>query len=452
MADRLTRTLKGWKGPSRVVTPEQFGYKNDGSKATAAIQRAIDACAKQGGGTVRLSQGDYVSGTIDLRSGIRLEVAKGARLLGSTELADYPQRLAKRPTVMDSNMGMNQSLIFAIGCENISIAGQGLIDFRGTHENFPGEQTKVATPGRPFGIRILDCKNVHIKDITLKDAACWMQNYLNCDDVLVEGITVHNQANWNNDGLDIDSCRRVIVRNCLINAEDDALCFKGAGMLTTEEVLIENCRFYSSCNSLKFGTDSQGGFRKVLVRNIECGGIPEELRTFRRKFADSAISWETVDGCTLEDIYAHDIKIERCDSPLFLRLGDRGRTRPELPRPRPGEIRRVVFENISGQNNGSRGSYFIGVNDRRIEDVVLKNVDLKMRGTTESAPLESTIGELPADYPDTKMIGPLAPAFGLWTRHIERLTLINVRFSTEGPDKRPMLKVDTDSLGVTILS
>jgi polygalacturonase len=107
--------------------------------ATPAIQRAIDACAAGGGGTVRLLQGDYLCGTIVLRSGVMLEAA-GARLLASTNLQHYPEHRAQRPTVQDSNMGMNQSLIFAEGCERIGICGKGLIDGRGTKDNFPARK------------------------------------------------------------------------------------------------------------------------------------------------------------------------------------------------------------------------------------------------------------------------------------------------------------------------
>lgn len=440
MALELTRTVIGWKGPKRTLKPEKFGHKAGDALSTLAIQKAIDECAKKGGGTVLLSKGDYISGTIDLKSNIRLEVAEGARLLGSTNLADYPERLPARLTVMDSNMGMNQSLIFALDCKNVSLAGKGVIDFRGTKTNFPGKQTVGATPGRPFGIRMLDCQKVHIVDITLKDAACWMQNYLNCEDLLVERITVHNQANHNNDALDIDSCRRVIVRDCLLNSEDDAMCFKGAGQLPTENVLVENCRFYSTCNAIKFGTDSQGDFKNVLVRNIECGGPPENMPALRRKRADSGISWEIVDGGTLEDVYAHDIRIERAESPLFIRLGDRARVRPGQKRPAPGTIKRVVFEKIEGSLNGARGSYFIGISDKSISDVVLKDVTIEMAGSTKPALDDQAIPEMRSNYPDAWMIHGLAPAYGLWTRDVERLSLFNTRFTTKTPDLRPEVK------------
>ena len=337
MARELSGRLLPWHGPTRVLVPEDFGLGGDHqAPATRAIQAAIDAAALRGGGTVRLTRGDYISGTLELRSNVRLEVIKGARLLASLDLEDYPPRVAARPTVMDSNMGVTQSLLFAQGCHNISLCGEGVIDGRGTKQNFPGSETVGATPGRPFLIRVLDCQRVHVAGLHLRDAACWMQNYLNCEDLLIEHLRVENQANFNNDGLDIDGCRRVIVRHCDINSEDDALCFKGASQRPMEQVLVESCRLYSSTNGIKFGTDSQGDFRRILVRNLEVGGPGREMRSVNPRRADSGISWEVVDGGTVENILASGIHIVRAESPLFLRLGDRGRVRPEEPRPAPG--------------------------------------------------------------------------------------------------------------------
>lgn len=451
MARELTRTLKPWSGPKRVLAPEEFGYDPaSGALATLAIQAAVDAAAERGGGTVRLANGDYVSGTIDLRSNIRLEVGKNARLLASLDLDDYPERIAARPTVMDSNMGMNQSLIFAEGCENISICGKGLIDGRGSRENFPGEETVGATPGRPFLIRIIDCKRVHVKDVNLKDAACWMQNYLNCEDVLIEKIHVENQANFNNDGCDIDSCRRVIVRNCFISSGDDALCFKGAGQRPMHDVLVENCRLYSSCNAIKFGTDSQGDFRRVLARHLEIGGPSDDMRAMRPRRADSGVSWEVVDGCTMENILTTDIRIVRAKSPIFLRLGDRGRVRPDEEKPAPGNLRRLVFDKIEGGDNGPRGSYFIGIPEKRIEDVAIRDLNLETDPTDEPALDENAIPEMHSDYPDAHMIEGVTPAYGLWARHIDGLTLTHVNFTLTAPDPRPTIKAETDALRICV--
>ncbi len=447
MAEELTRTLRPWPVPDQVFEPESYGLATGatgekvakGALATPAIQRAIDACAAAGGGTVRLGRGDYVSGTIDLRSGVMLEIAEGSRLLASTDVADYPERRARRPTVQDSNMGMNQSLIFAEGCERVGLAGKGTIDGRGTKDNFPGEQTTGSTPGRPFLIRMLDCKNVVISGLRMRDSPCWMQNYLNCEDLIVDGIHVENQVNHNNDGLDIDGCRRVIVRNVFINAEDDGLCFKGASQRNGENILVENCEFYSTCNALKFGTDSQGDFRNALVRNVVLGGPSDAMRAVRRRKADGGISWETVDGGTLERVLVHDVRIVRTESPLFLILGDRGRVRPEQRRPGPGTLRHIVYDRITGEDNGVRGSFFIGIPERRIEHVLLRDVQLAMAPAAGPAPDPARIADGRGLYPDPHMFLAVMPAYGLWARDVRHLTLQRVRFNNAGRDARPAL-------------
>lgn len=126
--------------------------------------------------------------------------------------------------------------------------------------------------------------------IYLLDAAGRMENFLACDDVIIQGIHVQNQANINNDGIDIDGCHNVIVHDYFVNSEDGGMCFKGASKRTMENVLVENSRFYSTCNALKFGTDPQGGFRNVLVRNVEVGGPSEEMPTLIGRSAISGVS------------------------------------------------------------------------------------------------------------------------------------------------------------------
>jgi hypothetical protein len=450
MAVQLRAHLKPWSGPNRQTRPEDFGYVSGQPTATRAIQAAIDALARQGGGTVLLGQGTYVSGTLDLRSHIRLKVERGARLLASLELQDYPVRVARRPTVMDSNMGMNQSLIFAEGCTNIALGGAGIIDGRGSKANFPGLETIGATPGRPFLIRIIDSRQVDVRDLLLKDSPCWMQNYLNCDDLLIENLRVQNQANFNNDGCDIDGCRRVIVSNCQINSEDDGLCFKGAAQRPTQDVLVENCRIYSTTNAVKLGTDSQSDFRNVLLRKLQIGGPSVDLPAVNRRRSESGISWEIVDGGRAENIYARDIQIDRADSPLFLRLGDRGRVRPGQLRPKPGILRRIVYDRIKGADNGARGSYFMGLPEAHIAQVALRDVSLQVGATDKPVPAQQDIPQLRDTYPDAHMIADAVPAFGLWARHIDGLTLTRVRFTSQGHDARPMVLADLDTHDVCI--
>ncbi len=315
---------------------------------------------------------------------------------------------------------------------------------------FRAWKPSVRRPARPFLIRIIDCQQVHIQGLVLKDSACWMQNYLHCDDLLIENIRVQNQSNFNNDGCDIDGCRRVIVRDCELNSEDDGLCFKGAAERATEDVLVENCQIYSTCNAVKLGTDSQSAFRNILIQNLQIGGPSADMPAINRRRAESGISWEIVDGGVAENVYARHIHIARADTPLFLRLGDRGRVRPEQPRPLPGKLRRIVFDQISGEHNGSRGSYFMGLPERHIQDVALRDVSLEVAATDKPVPSQDSIAEMRDTYPDAPMIMDAVPAYGLWARHIDGLTLTRVRFEVRGHDTRPMVLADLDTQTVCI--
>ena len=439
MARELTAKAAGWHGPETVYTPEAYGYI-PGGKATAAIQAAVDAAAVRGG-IVSLRNGDYISGTVVLRSGVCLEIGPGARLLGSTDLADYPEHRAKRLTVQDTSMGMHQSLIFAEGCENIGLRGSGIIDGQGTQDHFPGEETAQGTPGRPFLIRMIDCRQVHIAGLTLKNAACWMQNYLNCERLLIEGITVRNHANWNNDGMDIDGCRDAVIRHCRVTSGDDALCFKGAGERELKRVLVEDCDFYSACNAVKVGTDTQGDFRQVLIRRCRIGGLAEDPSGLKHPCADSGISLEMADGGTLEDFCIRDIHIARAWSPFFLRLDDRGRVRPGEPRPGPGTLRRILISDITGDGNGPRGSYLMGIPEKPLEDIVFRRVRLRQEASRKPVLRDGDFGDLRGAYPDAHMIDGIgdAPAYGLWTRHARRVCLDRYEILPEGEEARPFL-------------
>ncbi len=443
MAEDLTREVCGWDGPETVFTPEAYGY-TPGEKATAPIQRAIDAASAHGG-IVLLDGGDYVSGTLVMQSGVCLEIRAGSRLLGSTDLRDYPEHHAKRLTVQDTSMGMHQSLIFAEGCSRICLRGSGIIDGQGFPKHFPGEETARGTPGRPFLLRMIDCSWVHIAGLTLKNAACWMQNYLNCEHLLLEGLTVRNHANYNNDGMDVDGCRNVVIRGCRVSSGDDALCFKGAGMRELSRVLVEDCDFYSACNAVKVGTDTQGDFRRVYIRRCRIGGLAEDPSGLKHACADSGISLEIVDGGVLENFLLRDIHITRAWSPFFLRLENRGRVRPGDPVPGPGALRRVLFSQVTGEENGPRGSYILGIPEKPVEDIAFRDVLFCRQIPGQAALPESAFGDFRGFYPDAHMIDPVgdAPAYALWARHIRGLTLLDYHVLPAAPDPRPVF------LGVT---
>lgn len=370
-----------------------------------------------------------------------LQINRIARLLGSTNFQDYPDHVPARATIMDSHYQLKMSLIYAENCERIGICGDGEINGRGIEKDFPGHESGGPMPNRPFLIRFIECKKVVMDGIHLLDSAGWMENYLACDDVILQGLHVQNQANTNNDGIDVDGCRNVIVRDCFVNSEDDGMCFKGASGRTMENVLVENCRFYSACNALKFGTDSQGGFRNVLVRGIEVGGPSEDMPALIRRSAISGVSWESVDGAVVEDIVCTNLRVVRARSPLFLRLGSRGRMMPRQAKT-IGAIRRIVFDGISGDDIGQTGSIISGIPGSLIEDVVVRNVSLSVPGGGE---MQGPKQEREGGYPDAIMFGPQSPAYGFWVRHAANIAFFNIAVTPQKPDARPLVSADQDA-------
>lgn len=452
MAESLTHDLLPWKVPSLCVKSADFGAIGDGATVnTEAIQKAVDSCAERGGGVVLFENGRFVTGTIELRSGVMIEVAENASILGSISLSDYPEHFAKRRTVMDTHMGMHQSLFFGEDVERVGFRGKGLIDFRGTPDHFEGRQTTAATPGRPFGIRILDSRKVVLQGITLKDAACWMQNYLNCEDVILDGVTVSNHANHNNDGIDIDGCRRVIIRNCMVNAEDDAMCIKGASMRPTEDVLIENSTFVTTCNAFKIGTDTQGDFRRIYARNLRLGGIPEELRTSKGRQASTGITVATVDGGEVQDIFFENVQIERTRAPIFIRRGDRGRLMPDMPHPPVARLERVVFHSISGSLNYRQGSLISGIPGYTIDQVALRDIQLDNEGGATEEMKNRVLDEMEGRYPDAQGFHKDGlPSYGCFVRHVDTLIFDRFTVTPREPDIRPLFRFAVDCRNVTV--
>ena len=239
------------------------------------------------------------------------------------------------------------------------------------------------------------------------------------------------------------------MRNCFVNSEDDGLCFKGASGRTMENVLVENSRFYSTCNAIKFGTDSQGGFRNVLIRNVEVGGPSDDMPAKTRRTAISGISWESVDGGILENIRCENIRIVRTRSPIFLRLASRGRMMPGQDK-KIGAIRRIAFDGVTGESSGPYGSSIVGIPGAIIEDVVIRNVAMTGRRRRANAGAINPKKEDEGDYPEATMFGDDAGStdFGCATRLTFRCSTSRLR--PRKPDARPLVSAEQDVRNVLL--
>jgi len=394
-----------------------YGAKPDGKTlCTKSIQKAIDACSQSGGGTVYLPPGTFLSGTIYFKTGVTLRLAAGSTLLGSKNLKDYPPTVQTFRSYTDNYT--DKSLIYGENLERIAIAGSGTIDGQGG--SFKGPY-KV----RPYMIRFSQCRNVTVKDVTLRNSPMWVQHYLACDDVRITGITVRSLVNQNNDGINIDSCRRVIISDCNIESGDDAIVLKSTSARVCRDVAVSNCVLSSRCNALKMGTESNGGFKNIVMTG--CSIYDTRL---------AGVALEIVDGGTMDRVVVSNITMNNIGAPIFLRLGNRARPyKKDTETPGIGVMRNITISNIEATGANPTGCAISGLPEAKIENVTLSNVRLSLEGSGTKADAEREIPENPAGYPEYSMFGRLS-AYGLYCRHVKGMKLFNVELQLEKADQR----------------
>ncbi|MGN0971057.1 MAG: glycoside hydrolase family 28 protein [Aristaeellaceae bacterium] len=413
-----------------------FGAIADGHTLnTEAIQRAIDQCSAAGGGTVFFPAGQYLTGSLLLKSHVTLYLDAGAVLLGSRELADYPLK----------------HLIYARDAENIAITGQGCIDGQGYafwetgHEISPNNAWRkgwgevahyyTKTLARPERmIRLAGCKDVKVEDVTLKNASSWTLHLLACEDVRVRGVTITNPLEGpNTDGIDIDGSRNVMISDCRIVTGDDAIVVKSTGIegrkQSVRNVTVTNCILTTPCNAFKIGTETQADISNIVFSNsVVCSG--GDWRYCDR--AISGISIEMVDGAVLSQVLVSGITISNARSPLFIRLGNRGRGQ-EVPT--SGSMHDIKVCNV--QATGAILPCIVsGIEAAAMERVFLENIQMTFTGGEDAVVVPDVIPDLPADYPEAIMFGRWLPSYGMFCRHVKGLYLRGIDLFLEGNDPR----------------
>ena len=430
------------QGAEQRLDVRDFGAKPDGKAlSTAAIQKAIDACAAGGGGTVYLPPGTIRSGTIRLKSNVSLFLEAGCTLLGSESLDDYPRSVSAVRSYTDNYV--DRSLIAGEDLQNVGIRGRGTIDGNGVRFRWPQYLT------RPYAIRLVRCRGVTVEGVTMRNSAMWMQHYLACDRVAIRGITVYNHATHNNDGVDIDGCRDVSISDCDFDSDDDAITLKSTLDRPCEDVTIINCAARSHCNPIKMGTESNGGFRNIAIANcvVSPSRHADAINGTRRGLAGIAL--EIVDGGTLDRVAISNVTMTGVNVPIFMRLGDRARPFEKGgPKPAVGRFRNVIVSNVVATGAGKTGCSITGLPGHPIENVVLKNLKLGFDGGGTREQASSKLPEKPESYPESTMFGVLS-AYGFFCRHVKGLKFENVELRTASPDLRHAMVFD-DAEDVTI--
>jgi polygalacturonase len=265
---------------------EDFASHRRGILWTAALQAAVDDCAAKGGGTVVIPPGEFLTGSIELRSNVTIEISGGAVLRGSPDLADYPV-----VPFAHNEFGEIRSLFWSVGQQNIRLRGAGEIDFNHPAfmemdrpdlrekdaANLPlytesqiAEMTIVAKPRPTQPVFFHDCGRVVVEDLMLRQSPCWTLSFSACHDVRVRGITVHNHLNVPNcDGIHISACCDVLVTGCVFHCADDCVAVTGITDWDrpSENVVISQCTMVSRSAAVRVGHLAS------KVRNVLCSDL-----------------------------------------------------------------------------------------------------------------------------------------------------------------------------------
>ena len=277
-----------------------FGAVGDGAaKDTAALQKALDRCAVLGGGEVVVPAGKYLIGSVELRSKTTLRLEEGAELLGSGDFADYATMQVRWEGVWIEGYA---ALIYAVDARDVAVVGPGKIL---GNEAMGGRPTKDKPLRHPALVEFLRCDHVYLQGFSTHYARMWNVHPTCCTNVLIEGLTIRSTTG-NGDGIDVDSCRHVVIRKCDIATGDDCISLKsGRGeegytlAMATEDVLIEDCTFSDNIFAcIGIGSETSGGIRNVMVRRCTFTGA----RTFAVYIKSRPGRGATIENITCEDL------------------------------------------------------------------------------------------------------------------------------------------------------
>lgn len=449
-----------------IYSVVKYGAVADGKTLnTKAVQKAVDECSANGGGIVRFDGGRYVLSTVFLKSNVKIEIPEETEILGAESYYDYAQEeKVDYPIYQDSSHTYyHPSLFVGIDCDNICITGGGKIDMRSVWDEDGVRGEAIKHRGAKC-VALKNCKNVEVSNLGIYNVTDLAVYFAGCENVDIYGIKMRVYI----DGISPDNSKNVRIHDCDVETGDDGIVFKSSYTLNRldicKDIHVWNCKIKSRCNALKFGTETNGGFKNILIENIE---------VFETRI--TGISIESVDGAIVDGITIRNVNMRNVNAPIFVHLGKRMRG----PDGREvGKIKNVTLENITAtgpyepyeiiawnyfsfkdgdtlqkpwifgvaesfddtkSGNTAESDWqmtcnICGLQESHLENITLRNIRLELDGGVKEYKKE--VPEEAQDYPEVFVYGRILPAKGIFFRHIDGLTLDNVTVKTYRPDAR----------------
>ena len=446
----LTLFFLAIPGMASVYNVRDYGAKGDGvTLDSPAINAAIEAAVKGGGGQVLLPAGTYLSGSIRLKSNIDLHLMAGATILAGSEkgIYDESESFGGFPEYQDGgHTYFHNSLIWAEGKTNVSITGHGMIDGKGltrkdTEKAGQVQGGSIGTGDKAIALKL--CRQVTIRDITIYRGGHFAIIMTGCDLSTIDNVTIDT----NRDGFDIDCCKYMTITNCRINTpHDDALVLKSSYALKRpvlcEHIAISNCNITGYkcgtlldgtyvgwvCGRFKLGTESNGGYRNIALTNC----------TF---MYSSGLAFEEVDQGRMENIVVSNITMSHVHHyPIYITTGCRNRGPKEVTR--PSSARDIQITNVVADDCDSLCSIIVtGLPEEPVRNIWLQNIRLQFQGGGAKELVNKNYREQGTNYPEPKFAGQ-TPAYGLYARHAEGLHVSDVTFSYTRSEYRPAVVLD----------
>ncbi|WP_300597459.1 glycosyl hydrolase family 28 protein [Niabella sp.] len=420
------------------VSITTYGAKGDGiTLNTVSIQKAIDACNRSGGGKVFFPEGNYLSGTIELKDNVVLHFQKGATLLGSTDIEAYRNL---DPFTEGLGIDVGWALLVAVDRRNIGIEGAGTIDGQGSKLKAEHILKDTRPEGqrwgrRPFLLRVVRCTGVQVSDVILKYAGAWTSHYFQSKNIRIENLKIVSVGVAHNDGIGIDGCQDVTIRNCDVESGDDALVFKTtSSKMACKNIKATGLRLKSHQAGIKMGTESMANFENITISDC----VINDTR-------NGGIKLLSVDGAQIKNVRIADITMNNIRTPILLRLGSRLSVfrKGQDEQQRTGKFENVVLKNItavsadSTQLKSASGILITGVPEHRITGITLEKIRITLPGGGAASETDAVVPEAITQYPEVKTFGPVIPAYGLWLRHAQDIRVKALELQTKKADERP---------------